>query len=107
MEANIHAVRGAGPLEERKHVGRAIFRRTAEPAELDLSERKAVPDSGDHCVHLYHFGLLIRLPICRNHALGDATGLFDLNVLLVSEQGDEVFVLHVDEQIVTGGDGGV
>ena len=76
----------AGTVEEREHVGGALLEDATELADLDERGRNPGADRVDHGLHHLLAELLVGFTIRRDHALVDAPGRFDLDVLLGREQ---------------------
>ena len=92
------AVRRAGPVEEREDVCGALLEGPAELADLGQRGRDAAGDGVDHGLHHGLAMLLVGFAVGGDHALVDAPGRLDLDVLRDREQGFETGLLLLGEQ---------
>lgn len=79
------AVAGAGPVEEREHVGGASLQRPPEPANLGQHHGDAAADGVDHGSHHLLALVLVGFTVVHDDAPVDTPGRFDLDMLLGCE----------------------
>ena len=103
--ASVGAVRRAGPVEEREDVRGALLEGPAELADLGQRGRDAAGDGVDHGLHHGLAMLVVGFAVGGDHALVDAPGRLDLDVLRDREQGFETGLLLLGEQRGAGVEG--
>jgi hypothetical protein len=92
----------AGPVEEREDVGGALLELAAELADLHERGGDAAGDGIDDGCHQLLRRLPIGFAVGGDHALVDAPGRLDLDVLGDREQCLETGLLPVSEQLRAG-----
>lgn len=96
------AVGGAGSVEEREDVDGALFQGASEASDLDERGGDAAADCIDDGLHHLLAELLVGFPVRGDHALIDAPGRFNLDVLLDGEYRLQACGLLVGEQARPG-----
>jgi hypothetical protein len=92
------AVGRAGLVEVGQHVSGALFRCSAESAQLGQSGRDTVADRRDDGGEFGLAGAAVRVPAVGHDALVGAPGRLDRGVLIGGEYAGESGVLAVGEQ---------
>lgn len=96
------AVAGAGPVEEREHVDRALFQCLAETADLDQGSRDVGCDRTDDGLHQLLASGLIRFSARGHDLLINASRRFDPDIALEREDSAQTPVLFLHQQVGTG-----
>lgn len=106
LEAAVDRLRGtvggAGSVEEREDIGRALCEGSAESAELDQRRGDAMCDGVDDSLHEVLPGVFVGVAVGGDHAWVDAPRRFDLDMLLDLEHSVEAGVLAVGEEVGAG-----
>ncbi len=93
------AIAGAGAIEVGKDVRGSLLQGPSQGDELGQGGRDAVAQRGDELGHDLVAAGSVRIAVGGDHALVDAPGGLDLDVLLDVEQAGQPLALAVGEQV--------
>ena len=93
---------GAGAVEVGQDVARSLLQCPSEPVQFGQGCGDAVADRLDQSAHQFAGSGPVGFAVGGDHALVDAPGGFDLDVLVGLEQGREPVLLLVGEQVRAG-----
>lgn len=96
------SVAGPGPVEVGEHIDGSLPQRPAEGDELSQRLRHPRTERLDHLSHQLAALGPVWLPVGGDHALVDAPGRLDLDVLIVGEQPLKPNLLPLGEQVEAG-----
>ena len=96
------AVRRAGPVEVRQHVGRPLLQRPAQHDDFGQRAGDTAADGLDEILHQLATLRAVRFAVGGDHLLVDGPGGFDLDVLIAGEQGFQASLLARSEKVQTG-----